>query len=255
MEERDASLLAASPSLSPILMAGDASAMDKDGARPEATRQPTPPSISSTLAAAPALVAPAIIPTVAPEIVQAAGMQLDFIKGFIAGQLVVFLLLWFLVRLVFLRNTDEADAEMKRRLAEKSRSKKRNSSSSRRTTNGADSTSRYLANTLILNKIYADVETHADESCDWLNVLIAQGIEKYRRDQTFQDWVVSVIDQGLNGGSRPGWLGPILITEFSLGEEFPVIKSARIRPSPTGANVVSRSCKIWKAARVFDESC
>ena len=71
---------------------------------------------------------------------------------------------------------------------------------------GSDTTSRYLTNTLILNKIYNDIENHGDESCDWLNVLLAQGIEKYRRDHRFQDWVTSWIDKGLNGGSRSEWL-------------------------------------------------
>ncbi|KAI9033156.1 hypothetical protein DFJ74DRAFT_152928 [Hyaloraphidium curvatum] len=154
-----------------------------------------------------------------------------FIKGFISGQLVVFLLLWFLVRMVFLRNAEEADAEMKRRIRDKAATKRKTPHL------GTEEASRYLTNTLILNKIYADVENHVEESCDWLNVLIAQGIEKYRRNAHFLDSIVGWVDKGLNGVTRPSWLGPILITELSLGEDFPVIKSARIRPSHNSANV------------------
>ena len=60
-----------------------------------------------------------------PQEMVPASTQMDFIKGFISGQLVVFLLLWFLVRLVFLRNSEEADTEMKRRIREKNKIKKK----------------------------------------------------------------------------------------------------------------------------------
>lgn len=88
-------------------------------------------SSATSFAISPSMVASSLTATpesnqyVTPVAAPSGSTQMDFIKGFIAGQLVVVLLLWFLVRLVFLRNADEADAEMKRRMREKSKTKKK----------------------------------------------------------------------------------------------------------------------------------
>lgn len=187
---------------------------------------------ASALPASPAVPAVGVpVPLELAHASPAAGWQLDFLKGFISGQVVVFLLLWFLVRLVFLRNADEADADMRARRSERSRRRKDDPR--------ADAAARYLSSALILGKVYGDDPDRPEESCDWLSVLLAQLVEKYRRDGRFRDYILGRIDGALNA-ARPGWLGAIVITEFSLGEEYPLIKGAKIRPCRGGASVVSQ---------------
>ncbi|KAL0073530.1 hypothetical protein F4703DRAFT_1799638 [Phycomyces blakesleeanus] len=83
----------------------------------------------------------------------------------------------------------------------------------------------------ITQKTYYDVVHHPPESTDWVNVLIAQAIMQYRDDAKINHRLILAVDEVLNGGVRPSFLGPIHVTELNLGEEFPIFSSARIRPS------------------------
>ncbi|KAG0178334.1 ERMES complex subunit mmm1 [Apophysomyces sp. BC1034] len=83
----------------------------------------------------------------------------------------------------------------------------------------------------IASKTYYDVVHHPPESTDWLNVLIAQAIMQYRDDAQINNRLILAVDEALNDGVRPNFLGPIHVTELNLGEEFPIFSSARIRPS------------------------
>ncbi|ORY93169.1 hypothetical protein BCR43DRAFT_444856, partial [Syncephalastrum racemosum] len=83
----------------------------------------------------------------------------------------------------------------------------------------------------ITSKTYYDVVHHPPESTDWLNVLLAQAIMQYRDDATVNNRLILAVNEVLNGGVRPSFVGPVHVTELSLGEEFPIFSSARIRPS------------------------
>ncbi|KAJ3100082.1 ERMES complex subunit mmm1 [Phlyctochytrium planicorne] len=46
-----------------------------------------------------------------------------------------------------------------------------------------------------------------------------------------------MLDDLLNGTTRPSFLGPITITDFTLGDEYPILKSARMRFAEHSSNL------------------
>ncbi|KAI9357158.1 hypothetical protein BD770DRAFT_443852 [Pilaira anomala] len=83
----------------------------------------------------------------------------------------------------------------------------------------------------ITSKTYYDMMHHPPESTDWLNVLLAQAILQYREDAKINNRLILAVDDILNGGVKPNFLGPIHVTELNLGEEFPIFSNAKIRRS------------------------
>ncbi|KAI8332507.1 hypothetical protein EDC96DRAFT_451562, partial [Choanephora cucurbitarum] len=83
----------------------------------------------------------------------------------------------------------------------------------------------------ITSKTYYDMIHHPPESTDWLNVLLAQVILQYREDAKINDRLILAMDEILNGGVKPNFIGHIHVTELNLGEEFPILSNARIRRS------------------------
>ncbi|KAI7898551.1 uncharacterized protein BX663DRAFT_524539 [Cokeromyces recurvatus] len=88
-----------------------------------------------------------------------------------------------------------------------------------------------LPNEHITSKTYYDVIHHPPESTDWLNVLLAQVILQYRQDAKINNRLMMCLDDILNGGVKPKFLGTIHVTELNLGEEYPIFSNARIRRS------------------------
>ncbi|OUM69620.1 hypothetical protein PIROE2DRAFT_38021, partial [Piromyces sp. E2] len=83
----------------------------------------------------------------------------------------------------------------------------------------------------VLNKLEYDLYTHPSESCDWINVLIGIFIESYRRDNTFKQNVVNKINNILSDTqAKYSFIAPIILTDFALGDEYPQINKAKIRP-------------------------
>ncbi|TPX58977.1 hypothetical protein PhCBS80983_g02811 [Powellomyces hirtus] len=151
----------------------------------------------------------------------------EFIKGFIAGQVTLGVLIFFLVKMFFFRSGEETRIEL---------AMKRN----RRKLYEPKipiPISPHAIESQILSKTSYDVQQHPVETCDWLNVLFAQTITKYRNDSGFNNRIVHVLDEVLNGHTKPGFLGPIHITDFSLGDEFPIIKGVKIRFAELSANL------------------
>ncbi|KAG9292851.1 hypothetical protein G9A89_016213 [Geosiphon pyriformis] len=85
----------------------------------------------------------------------------------------------------------------------------------------------------ILSKTLYDPINHSPESADWLNVLLAQAILQYRDDAQANNRLVCILDESLNSGIRPDFVGPIQVTRLSLGEEYPVFSNARIKQTNT----------------------
>ncbi|ORY50882.1 hypothetical protein BCR33DRAFT_694617 [Rhizoclosmatium globosum] len=85
------------------------------------------------------------------------------------------------------------------------------------------------------------VNSHPPETCDWINVLLAQIIARYRSDPSISSNIVKWLDEKMNGGpngsQRPGFLGHVNITDFSLGEEYPNFKSARMQYAEHSSNL------------------
>ncbi|KAF9372093.1 ERMES complex subunit mmm1 [Podila verticillata] len=87
-------------------------------------------------------------------------------------------------------------------------------------------------------KTFYDVYDHTPESLDWMSVLMAQAIAQYRDDSKVNNRLIKALAEALNGGVRPDWVGHIRVTELNLGEDFPVLSRARIRPADQPAGSV-----------------
>ncbi|KAG0049944.1 ERMES complex subunit mmm1 [Gryganskiella cystojenkinii] len=98
--------------------------------------------------------------------------------------------------------------------------------------------------TTILNKTVYDVYDHTPESLDWMSVLMAQAIAQYRDDSKVNNRLIKALAEALNGGVRPDWVGHIRVTELNLGEDFPVLSRARIRPADSPAGTVRAEIDI-----------
>ncbi|RUP51726.1 hypothetical protein BC936DRAFT_146305 [Jimgerdemannia flammicorona] len=83
----------------------------------------------------------------------------------------------------------------------------------------------------ILAKTFYDLVRHQPESVEWLNVLLAQAITQFREEANVNGRLMLTVDDVLNGGVRPDFVGPIRVTELNLGDDFPIFSKARIRPS------------------------
>ncbi|GAB5590471.1 ERMES complex subunit mmm1 [Umbelopsis nana] len=140
-----------------------------------------------------------------------------FVKGLLLGQLSVIIVIAFVLRYMFLEDVHQG----KKQLSRLSPAAKSQTNMKR-----VPSTTAH-----ILDKTFYDILHHPPESTDWLNVLLAQAMSQYRDDAQLNDRLILAIDEVLNGGVRPGFFGPIHVTELSLGDEFPIFSNARIRPS------------------------
>ncbi|KAI9857001.1 MAG: ERMES complex subunit mmm1 [Vezdaea acicularis] len=85
----------------------------------------------------------------------------------------------------------------------------------------------------ILTKTYYNPLTHAPESLDWFNVLTAQAISQLRLEalSSGDDSLLPRLSGALNGPQRPDYVGPIKVSDVSLGDEFPIFSNCRIVPS------------------------
>ncbi|KAJ3071257.1 ERMES complex subunit mmm1 [Podochytrium sp. JEL0797] len=158
----------------------------------------------------------------------------QFIKGFVFGQVILCVLIFFLVKAFLLRNSDETKAEIHRaKLAPLWRQKGPRNPPMRQ----------HAFESHVLAKTEYNVHSHLAESCDWMSVLLAQLLARYRSDQALNDSLVALLDEKLNfrgaGGTsqRPGFLGPVSITDFSLGEEYPKFKTARMQYAEHSSNL------------------
>ncbi|KAJ1332194.1 hypothetical protein BSLG_009010 [Batrachochytrium salamandrivorans] len=144
----------------------------------------------------------------------------EFIKGFIAGQVILGALIFFLLKVFLFRNADETRLEHSRRTLQSIAVPKPKTVSAQQ---------RRTIDSLILGKIGYDTTQHTFESCDWLSVLVAQILLTLRTDAEFSTKGVQLLDSVLNGAWKPAFLGAISITDFSLGEEYPTLKNGRVR--------------------------
>ncbi|KAI8646752.1 hypothetical protein BD408DRAFT_428447 [Parasitella parasitica] len=141
---------------------------------------------------------------------------LSFIKGFILGQLSVIVVVILVLRYLF---TEDIKRVKKRYIP------------SRLSSTPPSRAATPLPKDHITSKTYYDMMHHPPESTDWLNVLLAQVILQYREDAKINDRLILAVDDILNGGVKPNFLGPIHVIELNLGEEFPIFSNARIRSS------------------------
>ncbi|WWC59991.1 uncharacterized protein I303_102554 [Kwoniella dejecticola CBS 10117] len=148
-----------------------------------------------------------------------------FTQGFILGQASFLVIILLFVRYVVFSPSEELDTEgWRQKRAEKAK-KALLSTTSVPPPPPAQ----------LLQKTNYEMATHAAESTDWVNVLLAQVLQGYRNDllsANGEEGARQRIEKWLNPvGSNLSWLDPIEVTSLSLGKAYPLLSNARIRPA------------------------
>jgi maintenance of morphology protein 1 len=147
----------------------------------------------------------------------------EFIKGFIAGQVILCVLIFFLLKVFLFRNSAETKLELQKVIKRTAPKTKMNTLQQT-----------FAIDSLILSKLKYDSDKHPFETTAWLNVLLAQVISTLRNDHLFLNGLCTKLQKLMNKENRPTFLGKIHITELSLGDEYPEFRNARIAFSDTG---------------------
>ncbi|OMJ20123.1 Maintenance of mitochondrial morphology protein 1 [Smittium culicis] len=87
-----------------------------------------------------------------------------------------------------------------------------------------------LGEEILAKTNYSLTETQF-ETTSWLTVFIAQFYTKVRMELEKNDTLLNSISDALNSELKPSIIDNIIITQFSLGTDFPRILSARMSPS------------------------
>ena len=183
--------------------------------------------------------------------------SLSFTQGFLLGQLSIALLIFFFIKFFIFGEPPSADeralhlSSLRRartlahqnslqQLHQRTRSNSTNAASNPLNPKTSRSVIRNPASTggpsiaTILAKTYYNVKGHQPESLDWFNVLIAQTIAQLRADARQDGAVLTSLNELLNTGSKPSWIGEIKVTEIALGDEFPIFSNCRVMPAEDG---------------------
>ena len=134
----------------------------------------------------------------------------EFIKGFISGQIILSILIFFLLKVFLFRNQQETHQELNQQKKLKIT---------------METEQKYQINTVILSKLNYNVATHAPESLDWVNVLFALLLQNIRNEKMVTK-LIQIVELEMNQLKPKTMLGPIHITEFTLGNEYPVFSNA-----------------------------
>lgn len=97
----------------------------------------------------------------------------------------------------------------------------------------------------LLDALDYDLPSHAPESLDWLNVLMAQTLSAYRAlVLEGEGGPRTLLEKALNrteGAQEPaGMIGidRVEVIDVVLGDKFPLLSNARVRPSGENGGVV-----------------
>lgn len=87
----------------------------------------------------------------------------------------------------------------------------------------------------ILHKTSYQLSTHAPESLDWFNVLVAQIITQLRFDAKANNNqnLLNSLDTAFNT-KRPDFIDRINVTEINLGDDYPILSNCKITHKGTG---------------------
>ncbi|GAA5924530.1 hypothetical protein JCM1841_004611 [Sporobolomyces salmonicolor] len=213
--------------------------------------------------ALPALAAPPIRPPMSLL------PRLTFTQGVLLGQASMVILAVLFLKYVVFEDPEAAkrEREEKRRVREEEgqgkKGKGRAGRSDGRTKPKAATPSSAsppsISAAALLSTLSYDLSTHGPESLDWLNVLLAQLISSYRSlasqhgaggarglmeevlNRKVRGGAAGVEDgEGEETGGKVGMVGldEIEVTEVDLGEGFPSLSDARVRPSGMGGEGV-----------------
>ncbi|PKI85200.1 Mmm1p [Malassezia vespertilionis] len=185
--------------------------------------------------------------------------ELTFTQGFVAGQLVLILLLAFLFRYFFMTNVpaslekQRADLIARTETMQKSLDARCKAQKQGRAVPYDQSLEARILD--MLQRTHYDMSAHPPESVDWLTLLAAQIIYGYRESilqaaqhihdpnqgmplpslQTPEKAATKrVLERALNGavgGHTMGLLDTITVTDINFGSQYPTFSNARFRPS------------------------
>lgn len=155
-----------------------------------------------------------------------------FILGFVLGQVMVLFLLYILFKYWFLDDATKRIYSSPSSVAPKlitSLDRKRELYQNVLKNFKNQKASLSIADAEVLSKTLYELLEHREESCDWLNVVVAQIINKYRTDLLTNESFVATITKLLNSDYKPSMLGGITLNELSFGQEFPLFKDVIIK--------------------------
>lgn len=178
------------------------------------------------------------------------GIRLTFTQGFLAGQLSVVLLALVAIRYIIFEDSrsdpTSRAGRAKTSAAQADTLRKGRKSTSKKDGPGTDGVS--IASTMadIMSKVKYEIDSHAGESIDWLNVVVAQALAGYREDisvggwsgerkrdqvqKTAREWMEEILNARTVGRGM-SFLDPIRVTHVDFGDAYPVFTNARVRPA------------------------
>lgn len=191
------------------------------------------------------------------------GFRLTFLQGFFVGQLSVIVLALLAIRFIIFEDSKPPPSHERARstsLPIRS-SRKRKSISSKEAphtdaasaahTHGFINVRAVMAD--ILAKVHYEMDSHASESIDWVNVIFAQALAGYRHDvlaggwtstsaepsaepsaeqpqRTARDWMEEVLNDRTIGRGM-SFLDPIQVIDVHFGDSYPTFSNAKVRPA------------------------
>jgi maintenance of morphology protein 1 len=118
------------------------------------------------------------------------GIRLTFTQGFLAGQLSVVLIALVAIRYIIFEDSRSASQSNRSNRA-KTNAQADTLRKGRKSVSNKDGLDKVdIANTMadILSKVKYEIDSHAGESIDWLNVIVAQALAGYREDVLAGGW-------------------------------------------------------------------
>ena len=89
------------------------------------------------------------------------------------------------------------------------------------------------SDSILANRV-AYLVNETEETCQWVTYLMAQLMVRLRQSRPFQHTMLENLDIALNPVDRPEFLGPVIMTSFSLGEGYPRFFNAKVVSKTVG---------------------
>lgn len=205
------------------------------------------------------------------------GFRFTFAQGFLAGQLSVIIIALFAIRYIIFEDSKSSQKRTRRpshipiRISKNRKNGILPSNSTRKdvplSTTIKDSEAdvpRVMAD--IMNKVQYEMDSHASESIDWINVIVAQALAGYRQDihyggwsnddqdeerqgekrakkiddkegkegtrlqRTARDWMEEILNLNTVGRGMT-FLDPIQVNQVEFGDAYPIFSNAKVRPA------------------------
>lgn len=159
-------------------------------ARAQASRSFSQPSTALRQEPCAMSLASEAIQTSSPNISAPFGIRLTFTQGFLAGQLSVVVIALIAIRYIIFEDSRSGSKSSSRVKASAHSERKRKERKSNSGKEGLGAGGISIANVMadIMTKVRYEIDSHAGEPVDWLNVIMAQALAGYREDILAGGW-------------------------------------------------------------------